>query len=144
MSIETDALAAAAQRFSEAIRAERATTFEALEAERQAALQIIAALKAENDRHARASGGKFAFGLVLGIAVGVAAVTLLAPRSGQEARRGLRSSISGSGGPQPSLTERVQAAINSGQRAAAEREQELWNEYRQRLAAKPQPPEMLF
>jgi hypothetical protein len=38
----------------------------------------------------------------------------------------------------------VQAAINSGQRAAAEREQELWNEYRQRLAAKPQPPEMLF
>ncbi len=144
MAVEIDALADAAQRFSEAIRAERVTTIEALETERKAAIQIIAALRAENDRRARASGGKFAIGLLIGVAVGAAAVTLLTPRSGQEARVGLTASVSGSGGPKPSLAERFRAAVNSGQHAAAQREQQLWADYRQRITAKPQPPEPLF
>jgi gas vesicle protein len=144
MAVEIDALADAAQRFSEAIRAERTATVVALEAERKAAIQIIEALRAENDRHARASGGKFALGLLIGVAVGAAAVTLLTPRSGQEARIGLTAGISGAGGPRPSLAERVRTAIASGQNAAAQRERELWADYRQRIIAKPKPPEPLF
>lgn len=144
MSVETDALADTALRFSEAIRAERATTIEALEAERKAAIAIIKALRAENDRRARASGGKFALGLLIGVAVGAAAVTLLTPRSGQEARVGLTAGISGTGGPKLSLADRFRSAVASGKRAAAQREQELWADYRQRTAAKPRANEPLF
>jgi hypothetical protein len=144
MAAEIDALADAAQRFSEAIRAERVTTIEALEAERKAAIAIIEALRAENNRRARASGGKFAIGLLLGVAVGAAAVTLLTPRSGQEARVGLTTSVSGAGGPRPSLAERFRTAVDSGRRAAVQREQELWADYRQRTAPKPPTPEPLF
>lgn len=136
MSVESDTLAQAALRFSEAIQSERATTIEALERERKAAVQIIEALRRENDRRARASTGRFVVGFLVGAALGAVAVSLIAPKSGAESRLGLTASLTTT---RSSLIDRVRAAISAGQRAASTREQELWAEYRQRLASGDKP-----
>jgi gas vesicle protein len=141
MSVETDTLAQAALRFSEAIQSERATTLEALERERKATVQIIEALRKENSRRARVSTGRFMIGFLIGAALGAIAVSLLSPKSGAESRLGLTANL---GTARSSLTERVRAAISAGQRAASTREQELWTEYRQRLASGEKPRDEPF
>ncbi len=137
MTVETDALADAAQRFSEAIRAERASTLDALANERQAAMEIIRALRAESARRSRQATGRFAIGLLLGGAIGAAAIYLINQRTSEEARLGLTARVESGGA---SFGERLRAAIEAGRRAAAAQERELWEQYRQRLAAKPAPP----
>jgi hypothetical protein len=136
MTVETDALAEAALRFSEAIRAERASTLDALANERQAALQIIQALRSESAHRVREANGRFTIGLLLGAAVGAAAIYIISQHTSEEARLGLVAGVEGGGA---SLAERFRAAIDSGRRAASTHEQELWQKYRQRLADKPTP-----
>ncbi|NJN15011.1 MAG: hypothetical protein HC822_01215 [Oscillochloris sp.] len=131
MSVETDALTEAAQRFAEVIRTERATTIETLERERQAAVQIIEALRRENARRAKGAGGRFLIGFVVGAAIGAAAVAMLAPRSGIDLRQSLTTGVNTGG---RSLSDRLKSALAVGQQAAASREQELWSQYRQRIA----------
>lgn len=138
MSVETDTLAEAAQRFADAIKTERTATLDALAAERKAAAQIIEALRYEAAKRSRASGGRFAIGFLIGVGIGAVAVTMLTPRSGDEARLGLTANL---GGARAGLAGRFRAAVEAGKRAASSREQELWGEYRKRIAegAKPRP-----
>jgi gas vesicle protein len=132
MTVESETLVDAARRFGEVIQAERTSTLAALEAERTAAIKIIAALRKENDRHARASGGKFVLGFLIGAAIGVAAVSMLMPKSGEESRASLALNLSDT---RASLSERLRSAVEVGKRAATTAEQQLWSEYRQRIAA---------
>jgi hypothetical protein len=131
MTVETDALADAAQRFSEAIRAERTSTFDILATERQAALQIIESLRRERGRRAASANSRFAIGVVIGLALGAAAIYVINQRASEEARLGLRAGpASGDGAP---LTNRLKAALDEGKRAARLREGELWQRYRERV-----------
>jgi hypothetical protein len=132
MTVESETLVDAARRFGEVIQAERTSTLAALEAERTAAIKIIAALRKENDRHARASGGKFVLGFLIGAAIGVAAVSMLMPKSGEESRANLTLNL---GTARASLSERLRGAVEAGKRAATTAEQDLWSEYRKRIAA---------
>lgn len=68
----------------------------------------------------RSSAGRFLLGLLLGGAVGVGAVILLMPRSGAQNRQ--------------SLGVRMNAALAAARKAASAREQELWIDFRKRLA----------
>ncbi|NWF79374.1 MAG: hypothetical protein HXY37_04900 [Chloroflexi bacterium] len=141
MTVETDALTEAALRFSEAIRAERTSTLDALARERQAALQIIEALKQEAARRREAASGRFLVGMLIGVTAGAVAVYLINQRTSEEARLGLTARPQPSG---PSLAERFRAAVATGRTVAQSREAELWQRYRQRLAEglkPPQPPE---
>jgi hypothetical protein len=140
MTLETDELADAALRFSEAIRAERTSTFDALAAERQAAIKIIEALRAERGRRAQEAGGRFVFGVALGVAAGIAAIYLVSQRANEEARLGIAAPAFGGDGGGPSLRDRFQRAVEDGKRAARGREDELWQLYRKRLADGQQPP----
>lgn len=131
MTVETDALADAAERFSEAIRAERTSTFDALAAERQAALQIIESLRRERGRRAASANSRFAIGVVIGLAVGAAAIYFINQRASEEARLGLTAGpATGDGG---AISDRFKAALDAGKRAAARREDELWQRYRERV-----------
>ncbi|MEI7770402.1 MAG: hypothetical protein WCI67_10460 [Chloroflexales bacterium] len=132
MTVETETLVEAARRFGEVIQAERTSTLAALEAERAAAIKIIAALRKENDRRSRASGGKFVLGFLIGAAIGVAAVNVLMPKLDEESRPNLALNI---GGARASLTERWHKAVDAGKRATAAAEQDLWSQYRKRIAA---------
>ncbi|NTU78545.1 MAG: hypothetical protein HGA45_03940 [Chloroflexales bacterium] len=134
MTVETDALAEAALQFSEAIRAERTSTLDALATERQAALQIIKALRGENQRRVRQSSGRFAVGFLIGSALGAAAIYMINQRTSEEVRLGLVARAEDTGA---SLGERIKAAIEAGRRAAASQEQDLWTKYRQRITEKP-------
>lgn len=134
MSVETDTLAEAAQRFADAIKTERTATLDALAAERKAAQQIIEALRYEAAKRSQVNGGKFLLGFLLGAAIGAVAVTVLTPRSGEETRLGLKANL---GGARQSFGERFRSAIEAGKRAATQREQELWVEYRRRVAEGP-------
>jgi hypothetical protein len=147
MSLETDELADAALRFSEAIRAERTSTFDALASERQAALKIIEALRDERATRAREASGRFVFGVALGVAAGVAAIYYVSQRASEEARLGLSAGPAPTlAAPQPEqsladmLKERFQKALADGQRAMKGREDELWQRYRQRLTEGPERP----
>lgn len=137
MSVETDALAEAALRFSDAIRAERTSTLDALANERQAALQIVKALRNEHDRRATQASGRFAIGLLLGAAVGAAAIYAINQRTSEEARLGLTARVEDTG---LSLGDRFKAAVEAGRRAASTHEQDLWDRYRQRLDQPSTPP----
>jgi hypothetical protein len=135
MTLETDALAETAQRFSELIRAERATTLDALASERQAALQLIDALKAERGIKAQQASTRFVVGVALGVAAGVAAIYYVSRRASDEARLGIAAGPSlaapaAAGGP--SIAERFRRALEDGKRAAASHEQQLWQQYRDR------------
>lgn len=144
MTLESDDLADAALRFSEAIRSERNSTLDALANERQAALQIIQALRNETRRRTRQSSGRFAVGLLLGSALGAGAIYVLNQRTSEEVRLGLVGSAERGGA---SLSERLRAALEAGRRAAASQEQSLWDDYRKRLAERanpPPPPDPLF
>lgn len=134
MTVENDAIAEVARRFAESIHAERAATLDALAAEREAAQRLLAALRREHERQTASATAAFIAGLLIGAAVGVTAVALLNPRSGRDIRQTLaaRASIT-----RQSFSERLRAAIAAGQRAAAEREQELWREYRKRISESP-------
>ncbi|NCC32304.1 MAG: hypothetical protein EOM24_09800 [Chloroflexia bacterium] len=136
MTVETDMLTDAALRFSEAIRAERASTLDALANERQAALQIIQALRNETKRRTRQSTGRFAFGLLVGTAMGSAAIYVLHQRASEEMRLGITARAESTG---VSLQERVKQAIEAGKRAAAKQEQALWDDYRRRMIEQPKP-----
>lgn len=136
MTVETDALAEAAQRFGEAVRAERTSTMDALETERKAAVQIIEALRGENARRLRSTNWRFVLGLLLGAAGGAVAVWYASQRSGEEFRLGLATSVNESGA---SLGERFRSALDAGRRAAVLREQELWNQYRKRQGESGKP-----
>lgn len=149
MTLETDALAETAQRFSELVRTERATTLDALAAERQAALQIIASLRAERGIKAQEASTRFVVGVALGVAVGVAAIYFVSRRASEEARLGIAgrpalATPTSEGGP--SVAERLRRAIDDGKRAAAGREQELWQQYRDRAKenAQQRKPDDLF
>jgi len=76
--------------------------------------------------------GRFLLGFVVGAAIGGAAVILLTPRSGGDTRE----SISG----------QVTQALEAGKRAAAARQQELWDQYHTRLkiATSNKLPEQLY
>lgn len=63
--------------------------------------------------------GRFLLGFIVGGAIGAAAVIALTPRSGAENRATIGS--------------RINAAMDRGRRAMTEREQELWNDFRQRM-----------
>jgi hypothetical protein len=132
MTVETDALADAAERFSEAIRAERTSTFDALAAERHAALQIIESLRRERGRRAASANSSFAIGVVIGLAVGAAAIYVINQRASEEARLGLTAGPAG-GAEGGAITDRFKAALDEGKRAAARREDELWQRYRERV-----------
>ncbi len=149
MTVETDALADAALRFSESIRAERTSTFDALATERQAALKIIEALRAERGRRTQQASGRFVFGVALGVAVGIAVIYFVNQRASDEARLGLTAGPAPSAPSEPgavmaSLGERIRAAITAGQRAAKGREDELWQSYRKRITQQPPRDEPLF
>lgn len=137
MTLESDALADAALRFSEAIRAERASTLEALANERQAAMQIIQALRSETQRRTKQSTGRFAVGLLLGSALGAGAIYMINQRTSEEVRLGLVGSAEQGGA---SLRERLRAAVEAGRRAAASQERSLWDDYRRRMAERANPP----
>jgi hypothetical protein len=137
MTLESDALADAALRFSEAIRAERASTLEALSNERQAAMQIIQALRNETRRRSKQSTGRFTVGLLLGSALGVGAIYMLNQRTSEEVRLGLVSGVEQGGA---SFRERLRAAVEAGRRAAVSQEQLLWDDYRRRMAEQANPP----
>jgi gas vesicle protein len=143
MSVETDTLAEAAQRFADAIKTERTTTLDALAAERKAATQIIEALRYEAAKRAQASSGRFVIGFLIGVGIGAVAVTMLTPRSGDETRMGLTANL---GSARQSLGERLRSAVEAGKRAATSREQELWGEYRKRITdgAKPRDEDDSF
>lgn len=66
------------------------------------------------------SFGNFVGGLIVGAAVGYAVVYFIAPKSGDQTRGDLASIWNN--------------AVNSGKRAAKEREQELWDEFNTRVA----------
>ncbi|MFV9506299.1 MAG: hypothetical protein AB4911_17245 [Oscillochloridaceae bacterium umkhey_bin13] len=136
MTVESDTLTEVALRFSEAIRAERTSTLDALAQERQAALQIIQALRSESQRRARQSSGRFAVGLLIGSAIGAAAIYALNQRTSEEVRLGLVAGAESSG---VSLGDRFKAAVEAGRKAANSTEQELWDEYRKRLSEPPTP-----
>ena len=114
------------------IQAERTSTIASLEAERKAAIKIIEALRKENDRRARASGGRFIIGFLIGMALGAAAMSMFAPKSGEESRARFAANI---GGARSSLSDRLRGAIEVGKRAAASAEADLWSQYRLRVAA---------
>lgn len=132
MTVETETLVEAARRFGEVIQAERTSTIAALEAERAAAIKIIEALRNENDRRARSASGRFVVGFLIGAAIGVAAAVALAPKPGDESRAALNLNV---GAARASLSGRWQQALEVGRRATAAAEQELWAQYRQRVAA---------
>jgi gas vesicle protein len=132
MTVESETLVEAARRFGEVIQAERTSTVVALEAERQAAIKIIEALRKENDRRSRASGGRFVLGFLIGAAIGAVAVSMLVPKSGEERRAGLVANL---GTTQASLSDRLRGAVDAGKRAAASAEADLWSQYRQRVSA---------
>ncbi len=69
---------------------------------------------------------RFVLGFVIGATLSATAVLLLTPESGQDLRR--------------KIAARIQAAIEAGQAAAAVHEQELWEDFRQRLHPPPPPP----
>ncbi|MCU0493000.1 MAG: YtxH domain-containing protein [Chloroflexaceae bacterium] len=69
--------------------------------------------------------GQFLLGFVVGAAVGAAAVLVLTPRSGTETRG--------------SISEQLRTALEAGRKATAQREQELWSDFRLRMQAAPQP-----
>lgn len=137
MTAETDMLSEAALRFSEAIRAERTSTLDALAAERQAALQIIEALKRESLRRREAASGRFLIGMLIGATTGALAVYLINQRTSEEVRLGLTA---GAQHQRTSLAQRFRAAVDSGRNAARLREAELWQRYRQNLIEGAQPP----
>jgi len=132
MTVESETLVEAARRFGEVIQAERSSTIAALEAERAAAIKIIEALRRENDRRSRASGGRFLLGFLVGAAIGAAAVSALVSEPGADRRASLTANI---GDVRASLAERWQKAVAAGKRATVAAEQELWAQYRQRVAA---------
>ncbi len=132
MTVESETLVEAARRFGEVIQAERSSTIAALEAERAAAIKIIEALRRENDRRSRASGGRFVLGFLVGAAIGAAAVSALVSEPGADRRASLTANI---GDVRASLAERWQKAVAAGKRATVAAEQELWAQYRQRVAA---------
>ncbi len=70
--------------------------------------------------------GRFVLGFVIGATLSATAVLLLTPESGQALRL--------------KIAARIQAAIEAGQAAATVHEQELWEDFRQRLRPPPQPP----
>lgn len=137
MTVESDTLTEAALRFSEAIRAERTSTLDALAQERQAALQIIQALRHESRRRSRQASGRFTIGLLIGSAVGAAAIYMLNQRTSEELRLGLVAGAETSGA---SLGERFKAALDAGRKAATSAEKALWDEYKQRLTEPPPKP----
>lgn len=144
MSVESDALAEAALRFSEAIRAERTSTFDALASERQAALKIIEALRAERVRGNYQATGRFAIGVALGVAAGIAAIYYASQRATEEARLGLTASPAAEE-QEPAdafagLRERFRKAVEDGKHAMQHEESELWQRYRQRIVEAQQPP----
>lgn len=63
--------------------------------------------------------GRFLLGFVIGASIGAITVLALTPMSGTETRH--------------SLADRFNAALEAGRQATAIREQELWNEFRQRM-----------
>ncbi|MEI8307093.1 MAG: hypothetical protein WCF99_08495 [Chloroflexales bacterium] len=131
MTVESETLADAARRFGEVIAAERTSTLAALEAERAAAIKIIAALRKENERRARSSGGKFVLGFLIGTAIGVTAVNVLMQRTSEESRVKLAKNL---GEARTNVSVRLREAVEAGKRAAAAAEQDLWAEYRKRIA----------
>jgi gas vesicle protein len=66
--------------------------------------------------------GRFLLGFAIGAAIGAAAVVITAPRSGSETREGIRGLLSDT--------------LDVARRASAAREQELWTDFRARLARK--------
>jgi gas vesicle protein len=63
--------------------------------------------------------GKFLLGFAIGAAIGVAAVIITAPRSGQATREGIRNLLNDT--------------LDVARQATAQREQEMWGQYRARL-----------
>jgi hypothetical protein len=137
MTVESETLVEAARRFGEVIQAERTSTIASLEAERKATIKIIEALRKENDRRSRASGGRFVLGFLIGAAIGAVAMIMLTPKSGDERRAGLAANL---GGARSSLSDRLRGAVEAGKRAAASAEQDLWFQYRQRVASGGEKP----
>jgi len=64
--------------------------------------------------------GRFLFGFVIGVVIGAVVVIFSAPRSGSETIEGIRGMLDD--------------AVAVGKRASADREQELWSQFRTRLA----------
>jgi gas vesicle protein len=65
---------------------------------------------------------RFIFGFVIGVLIGAATVIFAAPRSGAETLRGIRGLLDES--------------VSVGKQASAAREQELWAQFRTRIAKK--------
>lgn len=128
MSTEQEIIADAAQRFAQALQAERSATVKTLAEERAAAQQLLRALRQEYGKRQTSAGASFVAGVLIGAAVGVAVVALLAPRSGTDQRNALLQDLT-----QSRLRERWQAALAAGRSAGAATETELWNEYRRRV-----------
>jgi gas vesicle protein len=63
--------------------------------------------------------GRFLLGFAIGAAIGVAAVIITAPRSGRATRTGIRNLLNDT--------------LDVARQATAQREQEMWNQYRARL-----------
>lgn len=63
----------------------------------------------------------FLIGFVIGAAIGVAVVVITAPRSGSDTRQGINATI--------------QNTLDAGRQATADRERELWADFRKRLPA---------
>ena len=119
MTLEQDTLTQAALQFTQAIKAEREATAASLDEERQATLSILAALRRENVARQESVSGQFAIGLLIGGAVGTAIALSFTPLSGLAARQNLNL--------------RWQAAMKAFREAAGASEQQLWDDFRQRL-----------
>ena len=65
---------------------------------------------------------RFIFGFVIGVLIGAATVIFAAPRSGKETLQGIRGLLDES--------------VSVGKQASATHEQELWAQFRTRIAKK--------
>ncbi len=70
--------------------------------------------------------GRFALGFMIGATLSATVVLLLIPESGKDLRQ--------------KMAARIHAAIEAGQAAAMMHEQELWDDFRQRLREQQAPP----
>ena len=66
--------------------------------------------------------GRFLFGFAIGLVIGALAAIFSAPRSGSETIAGVRGLLDD--------------AVSAGKHASAEHQQELWSQFRARVAKK--------
>ncbi|MBK9943885.1 MAG: YtxH domain-containing protein [Kouleothrix sp.] len=82
--------------------------------------------------------GRFLLGFAVGAAIGAASVILTTPRSGAASRQGLRATLDDT---RQGLRGLLSDTVAVARQASSAREQELWSDFRTRLASKATTPD---